>query len=350
MFKLMSTEEIETIAYQNQLAVYVLNHMKTGKMYIGATNNPRATINKQYYRLKNNKHHNRQLQDTYNDCDDIRFICYSADTEGQAKELLDSLRRCVLSAGLSFNGVVNIGGSDVVKDGDDTVMDDLQQVLSTSVKKEEEIASRRKPVEKFPDIVNSVIPEGFEDLYKLERLGEEVNVKSTLQSVYLISSPSSGKVYIGSTSNTYNRVIQHRTKLTASYHGNQQLQSVYDANPYLEYICFKVKEGQDPLDLEQELLDRYWSTGRLLNSSPDARNALRAFVYKGMKFSKERIANMKRSRKDSGAGATPRKVIVNGITYPSVRSAARETQTPYSVLQRRLNSDEEQYKDWYYTT
>lgn len=83
--------------------------------------------------------------------------------------------------------------------------------------------------------------------------------------VYVISDKSAGKFYIGSSVNVENRMRAHHSTLVRGAHHNYRLQKAFSAGHQFEYTGFGVKAGTDILELEQELLDEHFDTGRLYN-------------------------------------------------------------------------------------
>ena len=88
-------------------------------------------------------------------------------------------------------------------------------------------------------------------------------------SVYKLVHSESGKFYIGSTGNFYNRRKSHITALRGGCHPVKELQELYAASPHFRFELDSIGiNHSDPdvreraYDREQYLIDQYW--GNLL--------------------------------------------------------------------------------------
>ena len=97
--------------------------------------------------------------------------------------------------------------------------------------------------------------------------------------VYKLIHRDSGKFYIGSSGDFYNRRKTHIVALRAGQHHLQEMQNLYNESPHftfeLDSIGINYKDPavrEKAYDREQELLDQYWGDPLLLNQSRSARN------------------------------------------------------------------------------
>ena len=97
--------------------------------------------------------------------------------------------------------------------------------------------------------------------------------------VYKLVHRDSGKFYIGSSGDFYNRRKTHIVALRAGQHHLQEMQNLYNESPHftfeLDSIGINYKDPavrEKAYDREQELLDQYWGDPLLLNQSRSARN------------------------------------------------------------------------------
>lgn len=90
---------------------------------------------------------------------------------------------------------------------------------------------------------------------------------------YILYHVGSGMFYVGSTRNMYHRAKGHLNSLRVGMHRTIRFQKAYDEheNKNILVSFIKAKDREHAFDLEQKLLDRYLPTGKLFNSSPDAR-------------------------------------------------------------------------------
>lgn len=97
--------------------------------------------------------------------------------------------------------------------------------------------------------------------------------------VYKLVHRDSGKFYIGSSGDFYNRRKTHIVALRAGQHHLQEMQNLYNESPHFTFELVSIGINyKDPAvrekayDREQELLDQYWGDPLLLNQSRSARN------------------------------------------------------------------------------
>lgn len=163
---------------------------------------------------------------------------------------------------------------------------------------------------------------------------------------YLILHLESGKVYCGSTGDINWREYQHRISLAGNYHTVKKLQELFNSNNNIEFFLILVNDREEAFDLEQWLLDRYWNSGILLNTHPEARSP------RGRKHSPE--INLIRGESVSLTRNSFefrdkyfRKIFIEGEIFHGIGLAADYFKLNASTIHRRLNN-KRRFKNWYY--
>jgi len=328
---------------EHERVVYVIHHVKTRKVYVGTSINPNKSVYKHYWLLSRNQHHNRILQEIYNDSKDLYHVYYVVKEKEDRQKIKNALIEYFVKEGRSLNPIVgSLVPDEEISEKAKTValQSDTDPTIRLGVPPE-------KDNEKFLELItlDELSLYGVEGL---DNVTEDVCFGSKIPGVYVIYHPKTEQFYIGSTSNLYTRLITHRHALKRNKHQNYNLQTAYNEDPLIKASCFMVKNREHAYQIEQYLLEVNWETKQLFNSSPDARNSLALVSYKGVVFSDTRRENMSKARKISNAGATPRKVCINGVVYTSVRDAARSLGLNFSTVHRWINGNTEEYKDWFY--
>jgi len=100
---------------------------------------------------------------------------------------------------------------------------------------------------------------------------------SRVCSAYAIFHVASGKVYVGSTSNTYYRRKAHLNHLTCGTHPNRHLQNAYNLNKELKLRFVLTDTREEAYEIEQRMIDEYMNKGILFNVAKDVR-------YSGVEF------------------------------------------------------------------
>lgn len=206
---------------------------------------------------------------------------------------------------------------------------------------------------------------------------------------YALLHRSSGSAYVGSTGDLYKRLARHNTDLRRGVHKNSNLQEAYDADPVFDLAFAKASSKEEALKLEQSLITEHMGSGKLLNLAHDAEKSALGLVFSdevkerlrqaaAAQFSTQeaRDAQSERSRqlwqdpafrakhegvplaeetkdkisdtvkdrwKDpeyrakvaAGRAANIKPVIIDGVTYPNLAVASRETGIPRGTLQSR---------------
>ena len=196
-----------------------------------------------------------------------------------------------------------------------------------------------------------------------------------IPAAYVLSHPSTGKRYVGSTKNLYNRISLHRSKLKYGDHSNKNLQIAFDTDPVFNLSAVFADSKETALDIEQKLLDEGHLANDLLNIAGDARRAgfgrpmedtvrnnlselakvrnsdpvFLAALSDKMKVVMNnpvlRSAQSDRAKqqmndpahKTKMITATSRPVVVDGVQYPSIKEAAVSLGIKRSTLASRLN-------------
>jgi len=185
---------------------------------------------------------------------------------------------------------------------------------------------------------------------RIDILVPENSLKCTniQQGVYKLIHKESGKVYVGSTSDLYERVHNHATDLLSGNHKNRNLQDCFNSSQEfnLEFTETKGSTGELRTSLEQAEIDTLLPTGKLLNMALNAKapwtgqkrppqvgaavskaNRERVHSLESRKKMSEARTGKKQSpetilkrRETMGLG----KVIVNGVEYASFPDADRK--------------------------
>lgn len=115
--------------------------------------------------------------------------------------------------------------------------------------------------------------------------------------VYAIKHLATGRMYIGSSGDLHGRQQEHQYGLRRGNHPNAGLQYAYNQDPQLEFVVRFTDNREDAYDLEQQLIDEYFSSGLLFNLASDAR-----FSTKGRFHSTETREKMRLGSVAKGLG------------------------------------------------
>lgn len=172
---------------------------------------------------------------------------------------------------------------------------------------------------------------------------------------YVILNTSDGAFYIGSSGNVYARILQHRYGLNKNNHESSKLQkSVNESDKHLIHISIIfTKDIDESRDIEQYLLDTYYSDPCCVNLHPNARSSV------GMKHSYEtkvKISKIVSGRQVSDTTRMKLSLINKGkkmsdIQREKLSIAAKNRIVDYTRLKRmsegnigRIHNDETLYK------
>lgn len=207
---------------------------------------------------------------------------------------------------------------------------------------------------------------------RIDVLVPENSLKCTVvqKGVYKLTHKKSGKIYIGSTSNLYERVHAHATDLLSGSHKNRNLQDCFnDSKDFsLEFTEMNESTRDLRIEVEQSEIDNLVPTGKLLNIALDARapwsgqkrpssvseavsKANRERIHspesrqkmsqsrKGTKMSLDSILKARETR---GLG----KVIVDGVEFLSLPDADKKLGLVPGTTRRRVASQSPQYSGY----
>lgn len=226
---------------------------------------------------------------------------------------------------------------------------------------------------------------------------------------YTITHRPTGRFYIGSSGNLTRRIWRHRTELASGMHTNRKLQEIYTCWDDFEVMTSEVNTLEEARQLEQQLLDRYVGTALCCNSSMSATNPFDVFerigpsreicianlekaneARRGKPLSSEHKARLSESKKgkvlsdqhkaalslakigrvlddshrraisEGNKGKTisdshkkligelkSKQVSINGVVYPSLKTAAMSVGLSDVTVRKRLN-DPVNYSSWFY--
>lgn len=211
----------------------------------------------------------------------------------------------------------------------------------------------------------------------MEKLIEPKHVRKVC-GAYVLLHVKSGKVYVGSSANLGYRIGNHLLWLRTGRHYRKELCELYNDDPRIEVTYFKTQSREEAYAKEQELLDSHLSltpdkvvniaidvrrpqlgvpmsdehrdkirqarlgmkasdevrrkmsiaqTGR--KHSPEAIEKVRQ-IHLGRKRSEATKQAMRNNRKDV------RKIMVDGVIYPSTMEASRQLNVPQPTVHYRV--------------
>lgn len=154
--------------------------------------------------------------------------------------------------------------------------------------------------------------------------------------VYVIEHGATGKKYVGSAANLYQRKNSHLSSLKHGTHKNQLLQEVYDQDPKIEFTFFPTESREFAYEKEQELLDQLKGKSVLLNISPDARTPAKNRPD-SLRHWENRVASHR---------SVAKAVAVDGVRYESMGDAARALNLNSGTVYKRVASPS--HPRWHY--
>lgn len=210
--------------------------------------------------------------------------------------------------------------------------------------------------------------------------------KTTLICVYKLIHRDTGKFYIGSTTNYYQRRMGHISLLRRNKHPVKTLQNLYNESPHFIFEIDSLGSGvKDPevrekaYDREQELLDANKDNLLCLNRSSDSRRVVlegqamldllrnRALAFKRPEVKAKKSLASTNNWKDPIIRAkqmatrntpeflrnhiesqpTAKKVVVAGQEFLSIKNASIVLHMSRATIKQRLKDP--QFHDYYFT-
>lgn len=121
--------------------------------------------------------------------------------------------------------------------------------------------------------------------------------------------------YFGSTKNFKSRMLDHLSGLKRGNHKNPKMQNAY--NKHKNFECYLVLECNENLEShEQAFIDTHYGLSKCMNINP---SSSRPPVCK------------------KGHKSRPKKIIVNGVLYPSVTEASKHLNKSIGILAQWAN-------------
>ena len=191
--------------------------------------------------------------------------------------------------------------------------------------------------------------------------------------VYRITHVASGKVYVGSCANLYNRKYHHTWSLKKRRHENSELQAAYDLDPELKWEMGQCRDREHAYYEEQLLLDLHKGLGNVFNKAFDAKknsSVARSQEYrqrisdcmKGRIISTEHRKKLSEAasdwRNDSSKNAKAlaarraraQAIEIDGVRYSGIWEASEKLGIPQQRIANRIRSQTPQYSTWQMAT
>lgn len=190
------------------------------------------------------------------------------------------------------------------------------------------------------------------------------------QGVYLLTHIETGKIYVGSTGDLYERIHQHACSLLGKRHKNRNLQECFNSSKSfsLTFIETKWNDVGARFDIEQQWIDKLLPTGKLLNICLNSRmpwlglkrppsvsiavskaNRERIFSQE----TREKMSNSRRGKKASPESILKRMasspkdpIVINGVEYSTRREAERLLGLSRAAVTHRLQSKKDEYSGY----
>jgi len=96
--------------------------------------------------------------------------------------------------------------------------------------------------------------------------------REKVAAAYIMTHVASGMIYIGSSSHVVKRHFRHKQDLKNNAHQNKTVQKLYNQSPDFEFFYYVALDKEHALSIEQQLIDHYKSTGKLINKFLDVRH------------------------------------------------------------------------------
>lgn len=193
---------------------------------------------------------------------------------------------------------------------------------------------------------------------------------------YFILDDDKEKVYVGSTSNLYQRYNEHRYGFRHHRHENNVLQKHHDnKNGELSFVFLPTPTKAYATAIEQLWLDALKNTGMLCNVAVDAKSSMkglprtdeqreqqrqRLLGRKHSEESKRLMSEIKRKHDENpeyrdrvskgyrkaleegrctNSGSNAKSISVDDVLYPTTKDALRSLNIAQTTLYRRIRSD-----------
>jgi hypothetical protein len=164
--------------------------------------------------------------------------------------------------------------------------------------------------------------------------------------VYLYVHLKTGRCYVGSSPDLYQRGSDHKSDLLLGVNLNVPLQRAYNDDPNLIIMRVIVSDREIAYGMEQHILDIFYTineNGLLFNRNPNAKSGIGRIV------SAEGRLNMSKAQTGNIVGAdrpNARAVLVNDVQYLTLTEASINDHIVPSAMYKRLNSHK--YPKYYY--
>lgn len=203
-----------------------------------------------------------------------------------------------------------------------------------------------------------------------------MNKKRTLDArpgVYTITHSPTGRFYVGSSKKVSTRISGHLSDLRKGSHDNRLLQEIVTSTDDLVFTAAYTETVEEARNAEQELLDIYhgqelccnigtgskslWAAGKVPSEMIDK---VRAHAT-GNSYGKGHVVTeeMKEAvrRANTGLKRSPetlekmranglRPVVINGVKYDGVEIAAKALGIHPQTLNKRINSNLDEWSEW----
>lgn len=169
---------------------------------------------------------------------------------------------------------------------------------------------------------------------------------------YAIHHEGSGKSYVGSAANIYNRVSEHRSALNNGRHKNAELQAAFNNDPKIVISCHPTETVEEARKIEQVTLNEHRSSGELFNVAIDADAPRRGIPQTAEHTEKIRNALVGQTRTEEqrrriGENHPSSKAVsIQGVQYPGIKAAARAMGVNAETVRKRLGDTSGKYEDW----
>jgi hypothetical protein len=198
-------------------------------------------------------------------------------------------------------------------------------------------------------------------------LGFIPKYQDKITGAYKLIHVKTGKFYVGSTANFYERRVTHIVQLRRNEHHCKKLQELYREDPHFKFEFFLAgrdeKARKLAFDTEQMLLDEYAKTDLLLNDStgaelaarnktPESRKKVSEFM-KAFKGTPEFRAQQAQVAADYWKDPEYRKkkskrISIDGVIYSSILEASKALGIHTFTIGHRLKNKKPQFDNYKY--